>query len=55
MNHFNVMLQKRLKNEEDEVVEEEEKTKGTKNRKTKGLSEIICFVLLVFYYFDLLY
>lgn len=39
MNHFNLMLQKRLKNEEDEEIDEEEKgkgKKGAKNRKSKG-------------------
>lgn len=45
MNHFTVMLQKRLKNDEDEVFEEEEKIKGAKNRKSKGLgiNIIFCF------------
>ncbi|XP_050528398.1 general transcription factor IIF subunit 1 [Daktulosphaira vitifoliae] len=40
MNHFNLMLQKRLKNEEDEEIDEEEKgkgKKGAKNRKSKEL------------------
>ncbi|XP_050439415.1 general transcription factor IIF subunit 1 [Adelges cooleyi] len=37
MNHFNLMLQKRLKNEEDEVLDEEDKGKGTKSRKSKEL------------------
>lgn len=55
MNHFTVMLQKRLKNDEDEVLEEEEKTKGTKTRKSKGLREIIiCFDSILFFWFTLL-
>lgn len=39
MNHFTLMLQKRLKNEEEEEVDEDDKTKGkkgTKSRKSKG-------------------
>lgn len=39
MNHFNLMLQKRLKNEEEEELDEEDKgkgKKGSKNRKSKG-------------------
>lgn len=30
MNHFTVMLQKRLKNDEEEEIDEEDKTKGKK-------------------------
>ncbi|VVC26930.1 Transcription Factor IIF, Rap30/Rap74, interaction,Winged helix-turn-helix DNA-binding [Cinara cedri] len=37
MNHFTVMLQKRLKTDDDEVFEEDEKIKGTKNKKSKEL------------------
>lgn len=40
MNHFTVMLQKRLKNEDiEEEIDDDEKTKGkkgSKNRKSKG-------------------
>jgi transcription initiation factor TFIIF subunit alpha len=40
MNHFTLMLQKRLKNEEEEDIDEDDKTKGkkgTKSRKSKEL------------------
>lgn len=39
MNHFTLMLQKRLKNEEEEDLDEDDKTKGKKGTKSrkKGL------------------
>lgn len=39
MNHFTLMLQKRLKNEEDDDLDEDDKLKGKKgqkSRKSKG-------------------
>lgn len=48
LNHFTLMVQKRLKNEEEEEIDEDDKTKGkktAKSRKSKGLK--------LSYYFDI--
>lgn len=50
MNHFNLMLQKRLKNEEEEELDEEDKgkgKKGSKNRKSKGWKIQIFFCVIM--------
>lgn len=51
MNHFTLMLQKRLKNEEEEDIDEDDKTKGKKGTKSrkKGLKNKFIFLIFNIY------